>query len=149
MVVQLVLAYWGMDTYNPKKYKDTEMAVVVTGSDSGFGKEIAFWAADAGFTVFAGCRLKESFQDFADHAHIHPVMMDVTSDTDVDQVVTQVQAWLNDEESTKQRVLHGLINNAGIFLGLDADLTELSMYQKVMDGTSQSYLGTLSLSSPS
>ena len=144
MLVQPIMAYWGRNTYNPRKQKSKELAVVVTGCDSGFGKEIAIWAAEVGFVVFAGCLKKESLQQFIGHTRIHPVVMNVTSDTDVQNTVDQVRTWLTDNDEQvaeqKQRVLHGLVCNAGIVLGSEVDFTELSTFQKVMDGTYQPVL---------
>lgn len=136
MIVQVMLAYWERNAYSPKKEKFKELAVVVTGCDSGFGKEIAMCAAAEGFEVFAGCLQKESLQGFVDHARIHPVIMDVTNDKDIEMTVHQVQKWIKDNHvvEKKQRLLHALVCNAGIVLGAEADFTDLSMYQKVMDG---------------
>jgi len=135
MLVQPIMAYWGRNTYTPRKQKSKELAVVVTGCDSGFGREIAIWAAEVGFIVFAGCLKKESLQQFVDHKRIHPIVMDVTSDKDVQSSVDQVRTWLTDSvvAEQKHRVLHGLVCNAGILLGAELDLTELLTYQKVMD----------------
>jgi 3-hydroxybutyrate dehydrogenase len=121
--------------YTPRKQKSKELAVVVTGCDSGFGREIAIWAAEVGFIVFAGCLKKESLQQFVDHKRIHPIVMDVTSDKDVQSTVDQVRTWLTESvvPEQKNRVLHGLVCNAGILLGGELDLTELLTYQKVMD----------------
>jgi 3-hydroxybutyrate dehydrogenase len=140
MVVKLVSWYKGRDFYDPKRHPGKELAVVVTGCDSGFGKEIALWAADAGFVVFAGCLKTESIREFADHANIHAMKMDVTCDQDVGQVVSKVKKWLYDKMAKKQRALHGLVNNAGIGIGFEVDWTDMSIYQKVMDGTHQSGL---------
>jgi 3-hydroxybutyrate dehydrogenase len=137
MLVQPIMAYWGRNMYTPRKQKSKELAVVVTGCDSGFGREIAIWAAEVGFIVFAGCLKKESLQQFVDHKRIHPIVMDVTSDKDVQSTVDQVRTWLTESvvPEQKNRVLHGLVCNAGILLGGELDLTELLTYQKVMDGT--------------
>lgn len=64
--------------------------------------------------------------------------MDVMSDKDVTHFVSQVNHWLNDKSSKKQRVLHGLINNAGIWTGAGTDWTDFSVDQKVIDGTYRS-----------
>jgi hypothetical protein len=135
MIAKLVSWYKGKDYYDPKQHLEKELAIVVTGCDSGFGKGICLWAADAGFVVFAACLKTESIEEFGHHGNIHAMVMDVTSDRDVTNVVLQVKKWLDDKASKKQRLLHGLINNAGIWTGAETDWTDLSVYQKVMDGT--------------
>jgi NAD(P)-dependent dehydrogenase (short-subunit alcohol dehydrogenase family) len=110
------------------------MAVVVTGCDTGFGTEIAFWAAQAGFHVFAGCLLKESFGQFENCPAIKPIQMNVCNDNDVQEVVKQVVTWLDGGgEKKKQRVLHALINNAGIGDGGLIDWLDISVFQRNMD----------------
>ena len=119
-----------------------EMAVVITGCDSGFGREFALSAADAGYTVFAGCLQPGQSWEGLIPDRIIPVAMDVTSDNQVQDVVAKVQAWLNDDDGAnkkgsveKKRVMHALINNAGVGTGGFVDWTELSDFQFCIDGT--------------
>jgi hypothetical protein len=128
---------WGGDNdYDPAKISDIELAVVITGCDTGFGKELALWAGEAGYVVFAGCLEKESFDQFeVKGSLITPLALDVTSDTDVAAAATQVSRWINNpEKKGKKRVLHALVNNAGIGHTSPFDWLELSDYQRVMDG---------------
>jgi len=86
--------------------------------------------------VFAGCLKKESFQQFEtldDQQNIHPLRVDVTSDADVKEMSHQVKAWLDDSNTQKMRVLHALVNNAGIRFGGDIDWFELKAFQRTMD----------------
>lgn len=140
MIVKLLLWYKGNDYYDPKRHPEKDLAIVVTGCDSGFGKEICLWAADAGFVVFAACLKADSLEDFGHHNNIHAVVLDVTSDKDVANSVSKVKKWLEDKSSKKKRVLHALINNAGIWTGAETDWTDLSVYQKVMDGAYRTWL---------
>jgi len=136
----------GSEYYSPSTQRERyDLAVVVTGCDSGFGKAIAVDAAEAGYTVFAGCLTAESFGQFREHPRVIPFKLDVTNDEDVANAFEKVEKWRsndagdgsvkgsNNNNSTTQRVLHALVNNAGIATELTADLTDLSMFQKFMD----------------
>jgi short chain dehydrogenase len=137
--------WWGVNDFDPARHSDSkELAIVITGCDSGFGKELTLWAADAGFFVFAGCLSKNSFEQFqvkSAGGRIIPMIMDVTNDADVQRAVDQVSKWLDDESSktkkknktSKKRLLHALINNAGITkVGL-FDWIEVEDYRRVME----------------
>jgi len=117
----------------PGNHGDKELAVVFTGTDSGFGYKAALRAAEAGYVVFAGVLKKESLDSFKDNTNIFPLLMDVTKDEDIIKVVKTVQDWMQDE-SGKKRVLHALLNNAGICVFTNTDWTDLATMQKVMDG---------------
>lgn len=86
-------------------------AVVITGCDSGFGKDLAFCLADLGFTVFCGCLTKDSFQQYRETPNTYPVMMDVTKQNEVLAVSKLVDNWLKE---SSERTLHALVNNAGV-----------------------------------
>jgi hypothetical protein len=143
--------------YHPREVPDMELAVVVTGCDTGFGKEIASVAAKDGFIVFAGCLKVESLKTFNDEPRIHPFLLDVTSDQSTARAVREFEGWLyeHDDDTDKskyvhfrrnsddgyskrklkrKRVLHAVINNAGIGAGGEVDWIELSTFQKSMDG---------------
>jgi short chain dehydrogenase len=136
--------------YDPQKMKTTnsnddddtpELAILVTGCDSGFGKEIVIWAAQAGYVVFAGCLQAASFAQFRDLPNVVPFHMDVTKAHHVETAVTKVQEWLKQEAVTtttktnrKDRILHALINNAGIGYAADIDWMTMEDIQKTMDG---------------
>lgn len=137
-VILIVSGNSGEDAFDPRHHEDKQLAVVITGCDTGFGKELAILAAQLGFFVFAGCLKKESFQQFEtldDQQNIRPLRVDVTSDTDVKEMADQVKSWLADLKAKKKRVLHALVNNAGIGFGGDIDWFELEAFQKTMDGT--------------
>ena len=139
-VVAWALQWTGVDAHHPQKggAKKKEMAIVITGCDSGFGKELALVASNAGFVVFAGCLSKDSFAQFKETTVI-PLVMDVTKDKDVEAAVQAVQNWIIAKDSNKNesssRVLHALCNNAGILLPGFVDWNDLSSIQKTMDGT--------------
>ena len=141
LMARLLFWWTGMtkeNYYDPAEHEDEELAIVITGCDSGFGKEIAFWAAEKGFYVFAGCLNEKSFAQFAQSSTVIPVHMNVTSDKDVSQAVEKVSNWLK-EGTKKKRALHALINNAGIGRGGEIDWTDVSEFQNVMDGKSSKH----------
>jgi NAD(P)-dependent dehydrogenase (short-subunit alcohol dehydrogenase family) len=125
------------------------MAVVITGCDGGFGKELAIWACEAGYTVFAGCLDAQKCKDLADlpgSERLMVVQMDVTSDEQVKKVVKTVEEWLqhrptNDASQLEsecqrgiKRVLHALVNNAGVGRGGYIDWTKgLTMEKTCME----------------
>jgi NAD(P)-dependent dehydrogenase (short-subunit alcohol dehydrogenase family) len=143
-------------TYDPSrrsgsKHDDSEKqewAVVITGCDTGFGRELALRAADKGYIVFAGCLHPSSWKDesatILTKGTIFPLPMDVTKDDQVQNAVAKVKAWLTDattEQPTNppKRILHAVINNAGVGLGGLVDWTEMSTFQYCLDGTCCTY----------
>ena len=135
----------GTDTCSPRKVVDKELAIVITGCDTGFGREIAFRAAHEGFVVFAACLQRKSLKKFDQEPSIHPLVMDVTNDISVANAVGQFTNWLGEVDSDEKseakqdakrptRVLHAVINNAGIgFLG-EVDWLDISVFEKNMEG---------------
>lgn len=67
-------------------------------------------------------------------ANMFPIKVDVTKDEHTNEAATYISKWLQQPSSKKQRVLHCIVNNAGIGnLGL-IDWLDLSTFRKVMDG---------------
>lgn len=116
----------------------TQLAVLITGCDSGIGKELAICLASEGFVVFAGCLKAESFEHFKDMGSlIHPILLDVTSDDQVQSCHKIVQQWLSDGEVVKEkRYLHALVNNAGVGVAGYFDWLDLLDYELCMNGES-------------
>ena len=127
--------------YEPTKDSNTQLAVFITGCDTGFGKEIALVAASKGFFVFAGCLQAESFQQFQGMDNITPLLVDVTSDKQVQDAANVVQEWIQagEKEPNTKRVLHAILNNAGIGVCGLVDWLPLSAFQKVMDGKNSAF----------
>ena len=128
-------AFHPQETINSEK----ELAVVITGCDSGIGRELAIVSAQQGYTVFAACLQRESLKQFDFSTRILPILVDVTKDAHVAQAAEKVQEWLDkgnqETNNNNQRILHSLVNNAGIGAGGAVDWMELETFQKVMDGT--------------
>jgi hypothetical protein len=144
----------------------SEYAVVITGCDSGFGHELAVRAAAATsglakghrrFVVFAGCYSKENVGPesrlFRGIDNVHPLLMDVTQDDQVESAVEHVRAWLQSTTTTttsdgdgsssssaatdkteRRRFLHAVVNNAGVGYGGDTDWLSVEQIQHTMDG---------------
>lgn len=111
-------------------------AVVITGCDTGFGKNLAFQAADKGYHVFVGCLQADSCSNiYADVTNITAVECDVTKDEHVTKLVGVVEKWLKDtNDNKKKRVLHCLINNAGICMQGDIDWLDVKAFQLSLEG---------------
>lgn len=88
-------------------------AVLITGCDSGFGRELALRCISEGFTVFAGClteKGKISLKDECSSPKLHTISLDVTCDKSVWKAKEYVLVYL------KQGLqLWGVVNNAGVF----------------------------------
>jgi short chain dehydrogenase len=107
------------------------LGVVITGCDSGFGRELALAAADAGYTVFAGCLTPTASWPGPVSPRLMPLLMDVTNDGQVQEAVRAVETWLAADDS---RILHALVNNAGVGgIGL-IDWMDMTFYEVCMNG---------------
>jgi NAD(P)-dependent dehydrogenase (short-subunit alcohol dehydrogenase family) len=154
ILYRLLFGRVGANTYDPQSNPDYDMAVVITGCDSGFGKELAIWATEAGYTVFAGCLDANKCKDLAElpgSERLVVVQMDVTSDEQVTAAAKTVEEWLQhnmsavgllhseEQKKKKKRVLHALVNNAGVGRGGYIDWTrDLAIEKYCMD---VNYLG--------
>ena len=126
-----ILTFYRIFRLKPSCTPNDNLAVVITGCDSGFGKEFALSAADAGFTVFAGCLdPKKNLANTNDR--LVPIQMDVTSDEQVNRTVQIVNEWIS---KGNDRVLHALINNAGVGSQGIIDWAELSSFEACINGT--------------
>ncbi|KAI6219029.1 hypothetical protein M3Y99_01680500 [Aphelenchoides fujianensis] len=86
-------------------------AVVITGCDTGFGRQLALRCARFGFLCFAGCFSKESCESLekeAAGAELRAFELDVRSEESVAGALRFVRERLGD------RRLHALVNNAGV-----------------------------------
>lgn len=120
----------GLGKVNPKSSPNQKLAVMITGCDSGFGKDLAFLLLEQGFVVFCGCLRKESMKAFEKDDLAFPILMDVTKNSDVDKASKEVLQWLSGEDD---RVLHALVNNAGIGIPGLVDWLTVSEFKKMVD----------------
>ena len=128
--------------YDPTNQPQYKLAIFITGCDTGFGYELAILSATKyNYVVFAGCYDPNTMKDkFSTIPNIIPFHLDVTNETSVQNSYTIVQNWLqekkkNYQEIGQQRILHALINNAGIGTLGEIDWCTLQDFQSQMDGT--------------
>lgn len=137
MAVFDVLSYvFRGDDIDPKTSNDgQQLAVLITGTDSGFGRELVAPLTARGFTVFCGCLHKESFVYFQKDPLAIPLHLDVTNDKHVAEAYKLVSEWLDNGSGSnnRNRHLHALVNNAGICrVGL-IDWAKFSDFKACMD----------------
>lgn len=130
---------------NNNSNNNKEMAIVITGCDTGFGKELVFELVNKQYSglsvIFAGCLQEESFGQFpttvspattSSTTRIVPILMDVTNEGQILEAATVVNDWIQNEDH-KNRHLHAIVNNAGIGVPGLVDWVELSDFRKCMD----------------
>eukprot|EP00591_Stephanopyxis_turris_P003758 CAMPEP_0195526588 /NCGR_PEP_ID=MMETSP0794_2-20130614/27744_1 /TAXON_ID=515487 /ORGANISM="Stephanopyxis turris, Strain CCMP 815" /LENGTH=303 /DNA_ID=CAMNT_0040657315 /DNA_START=285 /DNA_END=1193 /DNA_ORIENTATION=+ len=110
-----------------------ELAVCITGCDSGFGRDLSFALSERGFTVFAGCLTEDGLLQYQDVPSIFPLKMDVTKENDTTKSFDVISKWLSDPSAKLQRFLHALINNAGLGTAGLIDWIEISDFQRDME----------------
>uniref|UniRef100_H3D5D9 3-hydroxybutyrate dehydrogenase, type 1 n=1 Tax=Tetraodon nigroviridis TaxID=99883 RepID=H3D5D9_TETNG len=110
-------------------------AVLVTGCDSGFGRALAKHLHQLGFTVFAGCLLKDrggagakELEEFRSD-RMHVVQLDVCSDEQVNRAVDYVRENLPDSE----KGLWAVVNNAGVSTFGEVEFTSMDTYKQVSE----------------
>ncbi|KAJ3336909.1 hypothetical protein HDU93_001977 [Gonapodya sp. JEL0774] len=111
----------------------SNLKVVVTGCDTGFGNLTAKDLASKGFTVFAACLTDLAIEEFkklassdSKYAKIRPFKLDVTKDADVKSCAEMLS-----REAPEG--LFALVNNAGVHAAYKWELSTLDMIQKDMD----------------
>jgi 11-cis-retinol dehydrogenase len=114
--------------------ESVELAVVVTGCDTGFGKDLAVQLSEKGFVVFVGCLLEKSLTLFGQQQDkIRPMLLDVTNDDQVQASARSVEQWLLSGPANQQRYLHAIVNNAGLGKVGYVDWVSLADFQQCMD----------------
>ncbi|KAK7881807.1 hypothetical protein WMY93_030216 [Mugilogobius chulae] len=110
-------------------------AVLITGCDTGFGLELAKHLHKVGFTVFAGCLLKdkggEGAQELQDmHSDRMKVLqLDVCSDEQTNQAVEYIRHSLGDPE----KGLWAVVNNAGLSTFGEVEFTSIDTYRQLYE----------------
>ena len=134
-------ALWNHKLIDPQNsaLNDTEMCVVITGCDTGFGAHLVHGLADQGYFVFAGCLTREAIRNYEASNHhnnstIFPILVDVTNQKHIDMAAEKVSRWIDSPKAKKKRVLHALINNAGMGRGGYIDWLDISDFEACMDG---------------
>jgi NAD(P)-dependent dehydrogenase (short-subunit alcohol dehydrogenase family) len=102
--------------------------VLVTGTSTGIGHSTALELARRGWRVFAGVR-KEADGDALKReaeGEVHIVLLDVADEASIDSAA----ALLAEQTGGK---LHGLVNNAGVYLGGPLELMRPEEIRKTLD----------------
>ena len=97
------------------------------GASTGIGRHAAEHLAKLGFTVLAGVRRQEDVTALKDPSlpNLRPVILDVTKDSDIQDVVSKVVAL--------GLPLWGVVNNAGLGYPIPIELADLSRVRKVYE----------------
>jgi len=106
-------------------FASEQKAVLVTGASTGIGREIAETLAADGYYVYAGARKQKDLDALNAIDNIQAIRLDVTVPEEIDAAV----------EVVKQggKGLHGLINNAGVYVGGPMIEIDISEVQWLMD----------------
>lgn len=88
-----------------------DLAVVISGCDSGFGQGVTNILAAAGYTVFAGCFTAEGVSSWSKTEGVHAFQLDVTNTASVAAASVRVSKWM---QASPDRGVHALVNNAGV-----------------------------------
>lgn len=113
--------------------KISEKVVLITGCDSGFGKELVFSASSLGFEIIAVCYTEAGAaevnkeQRLRAYKKITTVVADLTDEDGRHSVVNTTM------EIIKNRGLYSIVNNAGICISGNIDWLPTEVYQKTMD----------------
>ena len=66
---------------------------------------------------------------------IHPVLLNVTKDEDVQKTYRAVTNWLDEASTRRYRRLQALINNAGVIRAGNTDWISISNFDLCLQGT--------------
>lgn len=115
-----------------------EKSVLVTGCDTGFGLTMAIELHKKGFTVFAGCLLKEAngegakkLEEVSESSNLinklHVIQLDVTKAEQWKDAVVFIK------EKTGSEQLWGLVNNAGLSSFGEIEWVTVNCYRRLME----------------
>lgn len=105
---------------------DQQQAVLVTGASTGIGRKITEVLAGKGHFVYAGARKQKDLDALNAIDNVQAIKLDVTDQKQIDAAVATVEKG--------GRGLHGLINNAGVYIGgplIDVDVEEFKWLMDV------------------
>jgi NAD(P)-dependent dehydrogenase (short-subunit alcohol dehydrogenase family) len=91
--------------------------VVISGCDTGFGRELAILlSTKCGYVVLAGCLNKDSQSSLQKICgdNLYTATLDVTKDESVEAFMKTMTDILDSKSGSNKITLHALVNNAGI-----------------------------------
>ena len=102
--------------------------VLVTGTSTGIGHSTALELARRGWRVFAGVRKEADGEALKREAEgeVHIVLLDVADESSIDAAAALLAEQTGGE-------LHGLVNNAGVYLGGPLELMRPDEIRKTLD----------------
>ena len=122
----IVFSIQAIDSKANAGQHEAQKAVLVTGASTGIGRRITEVMAEKGYFVYAGARKQKDIDALNAIENVQAVRLDVTVQEQIDAAAMTVKEG--------GRGLHGLINNAGIYIGgplADVDVEELEWLMDV------------------
>lgn len=128
-VVVISIVHYLLWIHRPKKHLETsELAVVITGCDTGFGNLLAKELHSLGFKVVATFLTEEGMKSLQNHVDL-ALKCDVTIDSDIEKLYKATDEFLN----TKNLKLWAVVNNAGVGMGGYLDWLSLARFKFIME----------------
>lgn len=124
--VVFLVSFMAVDSTALAGHHEAQKAVLVTGASTGIGRRITEVLAEKGYFVYAGARKQKDIDALNAIENVKAVRLDVTIQEQIDAAAMTVKEG--------GRGLHGLVNNAGIFIGgplADVDVDELQWLMDV------------------
>jgi len=123
-----------------KTYKTHKSGTIfITGISTGIGRDLAKYFSEKGYLIIGTVRKEQdSINAKKIHQNIHPIILDITTQTDIDNAKIFVKKFLSDKKSS----LVGLINNAGITARSPLEEYPMNLTRKIFE---VNYFGVVSL----
>ncbi|MDJ0700817.1 MAG: SDR family NAD(P)-dependent oxidoreductase [Woeseiaceae bacterium] len=101
-----------------------QKTILITGATTGIGRNLAESLAAEGHFVYAGARKQKDMDELNAIDNIMAVRLDVTSQEDIDAAVELIKS--------EGRGLYALVNNAGVYAGIEVIQTSMRDLDFVM-----------------
>ncbi len=101
-----------------------QKAILITGATTGIGRNLAEALAAEGHFVYAGARKQKDMDELNAIDNIMAVRLDVTKKEDIDAAVELIKS--------EGRGLYALVNNAGVYAGIEVAQTSMRDLDFVM-----------------
>jgi hypothetical protein len=118
-----------------EKSKRSKKLVVISGCDTGFGKELSVYLSQhCGYRVLSGCLQKESIKGLEKLGgeNLTATSLDVTSEKSVEDFVKFAETMIQ-KEGNKGLSIHAVVNNAGVANGGAVDWLSMKQLRFDMD----------------